>query len=117
MGKYCKLTIIIIIANIIYYLGTVHIITGNSWPIICKQLVYSTIKNCRVVEKDSWTLRETLINYDRVSKLPYIIAKSDYPIFMFWIEGEIEFHKFMEKNQNKLEKLQKKNQIALNRIR
>ncbi len=95
MGKYCKITIAMTLVIIIYYIGTVHIVIGGAWTPICKTLLYNDIENCMVIEKDSWGLRESIIDYNRLSKLPFIVAKSEYPLFIFWIEGQIGLKKLV----------------------
>lgn len=67
-GKICAAVLLAVIAVIVVGLGFVHVISGSNLP------------SRRIVRKGSFGYVETFINIDKITGMPWVFAKSKYPI-------------------------------------
>jgi hypothetical protein len=88
------LLFILALALVAIFCGNVHIITGRQldWPL--------------VVKKESFGFSETFVKIDTVTEMPWIAAKSRYPLACAvlqregLIESDEEFEKRMQKEMH-----------------
>ena len=71
----------------IYLAGGQHFVYGSTVPI-------------QMIKKLSWSLSETVINFDRVGNMPMIVARASYPMFLAAMEREESAVKRAIENNN-----------------
>ncbi len=67
-GKICAALLLLAATLAAGASGFVHVITGSNLP------------NARVVRRDTFGYGETFINIDKITGMPWVFAKSKYPI-------------------------------------
>ena len=67
-GKICAALLLIAAALITAGFGFIHVISGSNLP------------SRRIVQKGSFGYSETFINIDKITGMPWVFAKSKYPI-------------------------------------
>jgi hypothetical protein len=79
-GKICAAVLLLAIALTVVGSGFVHVISG------------SNLESRRIVRKASFGYNETFINIDKITGMPWVFAKSKYPIGckVLQDEGHIE---------------------------
>ena len=95
---YLSRQIIFIIAGLLFALmlfcGNFHIITGEGFIV-------------KIIRKQSFTIEETFINVDKISRMPYYVALMKYPISVRALQDNKLIMTDEEIKQQNLKKLEK----------
>ena len=86
-GRICAAVLLAAAVVLFVSLGFMHVITG------------SNLENPRIVAKGSFGYAETFINIDKITGMPWVFAKSKYPIGckVLQDEGHIETDEAFER--------------------